>query len=199
MKELPSIISLNRRDDELDNRDSILLNSMRQAADETLNNAAEVSSANFAKPTNTSSTGGTGNAAPLTAPPSSSTLADTASQTGAQNLEVVIMQKLLKHEKKATSTSSHATDSPVPDSSSTSNSPKSSGSSVGPVSSISITKKRPIDNVDSAFKQLSTGSSSSSSNEYKNGFYHQSNGISNRRNFDENEIFTKKRKLNNGG
>ena len=221
IKELPSIIVQNRTRDEdmmdMNNRDSILLNSVRQAADETLNNAAAAAAAAntsdsaFSKPSSASTNSSSG----LTNPTATSTGAnganvatDGASSQSAptQNLETIIMQKLLKHEKKAANGSTVAADSPAaPDSaSSSSNSPKSAAQSA---SSITINKKRPIgaDSTDSstssssnnlgAFKQLAI--SSSSNGDLKNGYY---NG-NRRNNYDENEVYamSKKRKLNNGG
>lgn len=220
IKELPSIIVQNRTRDEdmmdMNNRDSILLNSVRQAADETLNNAAAAAAAAntsdsaFSKPSSASTNSSSG----LTNPTATSTGAnganvatDGASSQSAptQNLETIIMQKLLKHEKKAANGSTVAADSPAaPDSaSSSSNSPKSA---VQSASSITINKKRPIgaDSTDSstssssnnlgAFKQLAI--SSSSNGDLKNGYY---NG-NRRNNYDENEVYamSKKRKLNNG-
>lgn len=197
-KELPSIIVQNRvRDEELDSRDSILLNSVRQAADETMKNSTTTTTPSTTTSTATStSTSSTAAGGQLTTPTSatastpsgpggidSQTASGTlTSQQQSQNLELVIMQKLLKHEKKATGSSSSA-DSPAADSSSTSNSPKTA---TDPVSSITITKKRPMD----------TSSSTTGNNNNNKVDVSKSNGLNN---LHENDLYAaKKRKLNNG-
>lgn len=195
-KELPSIISQNRvRDEENDNRDSMLLNSVRQAADETINNtvvaavvAAADSSSNsgFAKPGQPASSGLTGGLTTslLNGTTTTADSSTTQSSSQPQNLEVVIMQKLLKHEKKASGQPTNGQPD-SPDSSSTSNSPKTLPD---PVSSIMITKKRTVNDTTDGFKS-STSSSA--------GFYHSN--VPSRSHLDESDVYAKKRKLNNGG
>lgn len=231
VKELPSIIVQNRvTDEDLDNRDSMLLNSVRLAADETvaasLAAAALVDAANLSKSnTNPNSnnllnqtTGATNQLLPGSGlqqinggtSSSSQNSAASATATDAVNLEVIIMQKLLKHEKKATTTTSASSMSngEVPDSPSSSNSPKTLHPS-GSLSILSNKQKRPHVEATtekmnglSSFKHLSMSTNNLNNSEYKNGLHVHNNVISNGRHIEDSEtsyLMNKKRKLNNGG
>jgi hypothetical protein len=218
-------------DEDLDNRDSMLLNSVRLAADETvaasLAAAALVDAANLSK-SNTNSnnllnqtTGATSQLLPGAGlqqisggnSSSSQNSAASATATDAVNLEVIIMQKLLKHEKKATTTTSGSSMSngEVPDSPSSSNSPKTLHPS-GSLSILSIKQKRPHVEATtpgaekmnglSSFKHLSMSTNNLNSSEYKNGLHVHNSVISNGRHIEDSEtsyLMNKKRKLNNGG
>lgn len=159
IKELPSIILANRTNEEEFNRDSFLLNSVRQAADETINSTNAITnkstlsdSTNFTQ-SSSGAKGGQSNASngsACAASPSSggsnaaansSTTFNSSSSVNSTNLEQIILQKLLKHEKKAISESSSS--SSKADVSSTN---KNSNYQLS-LSSITVTKKRPIDAV----------------------------------------------------
>jgi hypothetical protein len=112
-KEMPSILALNRRHEEdlyaTTSRDSILLEKVKLAAEETSLTANGAMSSlgmeNVNKPILNGSSTANGGLASTKQQPSNSVANGSSS-----NLEVVIMQKLLKHEKKATNTNGAAND-----------------------------------------------------------------------------------------
>lgn len=171
-KELPSILLEHATTDDdwdLYNRDSQLLDSVKLAADATLNNQnnnlkskAELNSDSFSNNTTNSVTNAQNNSLSTNQQPS------TNKQSGI-NLEVAIMQKLLIHEKKMPSSASENTES------------KSDSS----YNSMPLSKKRDYDSTTDLLKnrklvELNNGN-------YVNGKYD-----------DHNLSYTKKRKLNNG-
>jgi transcription initiation factor TFIIE subunit alpha len=194
-KELPSILIQNRTNEEdLDNvnsKDSILLSSVIKAADEIT--AASVAatkmdstSVNTNNNNNKLQQTSLSNSSSGSAANSSSVGAASGGGAGqAGNLEAVIMQKLLKHEKKASipgeSDDAAADSAPASATSGTALNGSVLNEVGKSVSSITITKKR---NFDEAIKL------SESSNHLK---------ALNGRVYEKDEGYLKKRRLNNGG
>ena len=192
-KELPSILLLNRtQEDDLDNvnnRDSILLNSVMKAADETIIDASnklgtkDSPSIDSIQPfaiinTNTSSTNIKLNSSNLSSTPSNLTNLNNSNGQSA-NLEAIIMQKLLKYEKKIESSSLNS------ESITLSNDLNEKSKFYEDNKHISVSKKRNLDE-----KAI-------------NGVGNQINLINNNMNttaFEQDEtMLQKKRRLNNGG
>ena len=193
-KELPSILIQNRTNEEdldnVNNKDSILLNSVIKAADEIT--AASVAAQSTKMDSTNVNTNNNKLQTSLSSSSSSSGSTGTTSSVsvanggGAGNLEAVIMQKLLKHEKKA-SIPSESDDAAAPASTPA---PATNGTTLNgsmlnevgkSVSSITITKKR---NFDEAIKLSESG------NHLK---------ALNGRVYEKDEGYLKKRRLNNGG
>lgn len=199
-KELPAILLANKTHEEehdANNRDSLLLNSVKMAADATILKD-NVNSLN-----NGSANGGNNNTN-LNKTSTSSNLANLTTSTGTNettaNLETIIMQKLLKHEKKGNTTTNNTDKQGA---SSLDSSPKSTTSTTQSAidsiianpsknglingihskstSSITITKKRNYED-----EKMDKNSHISSLNG------HSHNNL-------QDLILIKKRKLNNGG
>lgn len=176
-KELPSILLDHAtNDDDWDhyNRDSQLLDSIKMAADETLNNSSTNNQTNSnLKPKSDLSGGESGNVA--NAQPAANQQSGNGKQANVViNLEVAIMQKLLIHEKKKTGGSESADASPA--AATDSNSSFSNKS-----------MKRDYDSTADLVKNNRKLA------ELNGNGYHNGDG-------DHNSLtFTKKRKLNNGG
>jgi transcription initiation factor IIE alpha subunit len=190
-KELPSILLLNRtQEDDLDNannRDSILLNNVMKAADEislaTANNLNSNDKALIETPQHlTPSVNTASNNKINTSSVSNSTTTNSLNGNNIlNNLESIIMQKLLKHEKKIDSTSIN-NDSNI-NINDFNDETKASHQTSKSSSSLTITKKRNLDeNTDSSIQQISKFNVHSNSNIEKNDMLNQ-----------------KKRKLNSGG
>jgi hypothetical protein len=208
-KELPSILLLNRTEEDdmtSRDRDSILLNQVRAAADETIINMNAAATSPSKPPTSTESNGplssklasssnltAANGANPTVATiVSSGTISSAA--TSVANLEQSIMQMLLKHEKKTASASGG--DSLLPSLST------AASSVASPVSPSSMLRSTLSGSSTGSTVILSNGSSSitikrraveTDYNSNRNGAFH-TNGTSQTNGFNNN----KRRKLNGG-
>ncbi|CAF0755991.1 unnamed protein product [Brachionus calyciflorus] len=153
-KELPSILLLNRiPEEEPMNRDSQLLNSLKSAADQTINRESLNDTTNLNLPQQQQQQQGL-------VKPLSNNNQQQQQIVPLGNLENIIMQKLLKHEKK------------ISDSSSSSSSQNASNTNGSSSSSITITKRRSIlDESKNDFKKRKLNNGESDDRPLRNGFY----------------------------